>query len=223
MLEKIRAVNNPLTIIAIFAALAEIAGTIALATVEKELQRTFVWFVMAFPTMLVTAFFLTLNFNPKVLYAPSDFRNEENFISTVVGTRELSVDLAALTEQLESAKEEIIKQASERVSLTGDTERAKLVDFVRNQISRVQVRLETTKQAADLITEATGAVPHSELQARIVQSLSAESNLSLKSVAKAVGRNAAVTERAIDRLVERGVVIDSDPRGDGCYSLVRER
>lgn len=85
MIEKINKVGNPLTVIAIFAGLAEIAGTIALAAVDKSLQPTFVWFVMLFPIFLVTLFFITLNFNPKVLYAPSDFKNENLFLDTLRG------------------------------------------------------------------------------------------------------------------------------------------
>jgi ABC-type amino acid transport system permease subunit len=80
MPEKINGIRNPLTIIAIFAGLAEVAGTVAMATVNKELQGTFVWFVMGFPILLVLLFFLTWNFNPKVLYAPSDFRSDDSFL-----------------------------------------------------------------------------------------------------------------------------------------------
>ena len=75
MIDKIKAVNNPLTIIAIFAGIAEIAITVALATMDKEVQHIFVWFVMAYPTLLAVLFFGTLNFNAKVLYAPSDFNS----------------------------------------------------------------------------------------------------------------------------------------------------
>jgi hypothetical protein len=60
--EKIKTVNNPLTIIAIFAGLAEIAGTTVLALVDKEIQHVFVWFVMVFPALLVILFFGTLVF-----------------------------------------------------------------------------------------------------------------------------------------------------------------
>lgn len=35
---------------------------------------------MLFPPFLVSLFFLTLNFNHKTLYAPSDFENQENFM-----------------------------------------------------------------------------------------------------------------------------------------------
>lgn len=46
MIEKVKPVNNPLTIIAVFAALAEIDGTVALGIVSKDLQPMFIWFVM---------------------------------------------------------------------------------------------------------------------------------------------------------------------------------
>lgn len=88
MIEKINRISNPLTIIAIFATLAEIAGTVSLGIVNPSLQSVFVWFVMLFPVLLVTAFFLTLNFNPKVLYAPADFRDDKSFIATVSGAFE---------------------------------------------------------------------------------------------------------------------------------------
>ena len=53
MIEKMKAISNPLTIIAIFAAEAEILGTISLANVDKELQHVFIWFVMLFPVFLM--------------------------------------------------------------------------------------------------------------------------------------------------------------------------
>ena len=74
MIENIKPVSNPLTIIAIFAALAEVAETVALAMADEQIQATFVWFVMGFPLLLVISFFLTQNFNSRVLYAPSDFK-----------------------------------------------------------------------------------------------------------------------------------------------------
>lgn len=80
MIEKIKKVSNPLTIIAIFAALAEVSGTIVLPFLKVGSQDLYVWFLMIFPTILIFLFFLTLNFNHKVLYAPSDFQDEGNFI-----------------------------------------------------------------------------------------------------------------------------------------------
>lgn len=72
-------VSNPLTLIAVFAGIAEIAATVALPQLELAVQETFVWFVMAFPTLLVLLFFATLNLNAKVLYAPGDYRDDSTF------------------------------------------------------------------------------------------------------------------------------------------------
>ncbi|MDD4617510.1 MAG: hypothetical protein PHW76_10490 [Alphaproteobacteria bacterium] len=80
MLEKIGAIKNPLTIIALFAGIAEISGTFVLPHITDGNQSTFIWFLMVFPLVLVSLFFLTLNFNHKVLYAPSDFKDEDNFL-----------------------------------------------------------------------------------------------------------------------------------------------
>ncbi|WLE96850.1 MAG: hypothetical protein QTN59_19500 [Candidatus Electrothrix communis] len=79
MTEKVGTIKNPLTIIAIFAAISEISGTIVLPFINAEHQGLYIWFLMIFPIILVVTFFLTLNFNHKVLYAPSDYKDEENF------------------------------------------------------------------------------------------------------------------------------------------------
>lgn len=73
-------IQNPLTIIGLFAGIAEVAGTVVLPLVHESLQSVFVWYVMGFPIVLIILFFVTLNKNPKVLYAPSDFTDEENFM-----------------------------------------------------------------------------------------------------------------------------------------------
>lgn len=82
---QIKQVSNPLTLIAVFASLAEIAATAVLPMVEGAVQGVFVWFVMLFPVLLVVLFFVTLNWNHGVLYAPSDFTDESNFLRTLFG------------------------------------------------------------------------------------------------------------------------------------------
>jgi len=80
MIEKIGTIKNPLTIIAIFAGIAEISGTGVLIFIsDTDNQRLFIWFVMIFPILLICLFFFTLYFNHKVLYAPSDFKEEKHF------------------------------------------------------------------------------------------------------------------------------------------------
>jgi hypothetical protein len=81
MTESMKRVRNPLTIIGIFCALAEVGGTVVLPFVVKENQVYYMWFLMVFPIL-----FLTLNFNSRVLYAPSDFRDDSNFLQYLLRT-----------------------------------------------------------------------------------------------------------------------------------------
>lgn len=169
MVEKIKAVNNPLTIIAIFAALAEVAGTVALGLVDKPLQQTFVWFVMGFPTLLVALFFVTLNFNPKVLYAPSDFKDEENFLRTLIGTQRVSRSLDEAKRQVEEAKSQILNQAIEQVTAVGSTERAKLEDILDRQLRRIESKIDSARETAqEVASDATAAHPRLHQAGRIL-------------------------------------------------------
>ena len=77
---KIGHIKNPLTIIAIFAGIAEVSGTIVLPFILTDNQELFIWFLISFPSILILLFFITLNFNSNVLYAPSDFEDETNYI-----------------------------------------------------------------------------------------------------------------------------------------------
>lgn len=83
VIEKIGPIRNPLTIIAIFAGIAEISGTAILPFLNLQNQSTYIWFLMLFPSILVALFFATLNFNHRALYAPSDYRDEDNFFRGV--------------------------------------------------------------------------------------------------------------------------------------------
>lgn len=80
-MSPIKTVKNPLTVIAIFAGTAEISGTLILPLLETQSQQIYIWFLMLFPFILIIFFFLTLNFNHRVLYAPSDFSNEDHFVN----------------------------------------------------------------------------------------------------------------------------------------------
>jgi len=82
ILDRFHTIRNPLTVIAIFAALAEAFSCLALPKLSPDVQRVFVWFVITFPAVLVLLFFATLNWNHKVLYAPSDFKSDDTFLRT---------------------------------------------------------------------------------------------------------------------------------------------
>jgi hypothetical protein len=76
---KIGPVKNPLTIIAMFAGIAEVSGTVVLPFINADIQSTYVWFLIAFPFYLVTLFFGILCFKSVVLYAPSDYDDPNAF------------------------------------------------------------------------------------------------------------------------------------------------
>ncbi len=109
VIEKIGPIKNPLTIIAIFAAIAEISGTIVLPFIVPENQSIYVWFLIVFPILLIVLFFLTLNFNHKVLYAPSDYQNEDNFLR--------SLPRASLAEKVLKIEAEIAEEEKATQSL----------------------------------------------------------------------------------------------------------
>ncbi|WP_303674464.1 hypothetical protein [Pseudomonas aeruginosa] len=81
MAKKYAHIKNPLTVIAIFATFAEVGGTIVLPLLEGEVQERYVWFLMAFPVLLVWLFFRVLWHKHEVLYAPKDYRDDINFLS----------------------------------------------------------------------------------------------------------------------------------------------
>jgi len=87
MIEKVKKISNPLTVIAIFAAIAEISGTVILPTLSDSVQPLFVWFLIGFPTLLVVCFFITLNLNPRSLYSPSDYKYENNYVKIMSGAK----------------------------------------------------------------------------------------------------------------------------------------
>ncbi|MGB7548968.1 MAG: hypothetical protein WBM14_14570 [Terracidiphilus sp.] len=147
MLEKINGIRNPLTIIAIFACLAEVAGTVAMAAVNKELQGTFVWFVMGFPILLVLLFFLTLNFNPKVLYAPSDFRSDDGFLDMQRSGKIIASGFREIVTQLDVAKQEIVEEAVKQVGKSVQIERALLSNIVDEQIGLIRKKMESTSKS----------------------------------------------------------------------------
>jgi hypothetical protein len=76
-------ITNPMTIIAIFAMLTETSATLSLPYLDNDDRDIYVWFLISFPLCLIFLFFVTLNFNYKSLYAPSDFEKGEDFIKII--------------------------------------------------------------------------------------------------------------------------------------------
>jgi hypothetical protein len=105
MIENIGSVKNPLTIIAIFAGIAEISGTAVLPFINPELQFIFIWYVIFFPILLNILFFITANFNHHALFGPTDYRDDKYFVQLQKekGSKELKEHIKKLNHQLNSA------------------------------------------------------------------------------------------------------------------------
>ncbi|AEG92490.1 hypothetical protein [Ramlibacter tataouinensis] len=213
MLENMRAVSNPLSIIAIFAALAEVAGTVVLALVDKTIQGTFVWFVMLFPILIVVLFFLTLNFNPKVLYAPSDFRDEDNFLQTMLGAKWIESSLTKIDTQIEEAKQAIAEEAKRRIGATAAESNAKLQSIVDRYLKTIQESVESTRETAvDLNIMSFDKLPHSAFQAKIMHILRTRNDyVPLSEISNITKMGEQATRRSLEKLQGRKIV---EPNSD---------
>lgn len=80
-------IHNPLTVIAIFSMLTEASAAVSLPYIDSENQEIYVWFLIVFPSILVTLFFITLNFNNKTLYSPTAPSKEQKQPKTRSGSQ----------------------------------------------------------------------------------------------------------------------------------------
>ncbi|MFA0570884.1 winged helix-turn-helix domain-containing protein [Vibrio gallaecicus] len=129
-------VSNPLTIIAIFAGVAETLATVALVKLPLEIQAIFVYFVMAFPMAIVLLFFFVLYFKNIVLYAPSDFDNQNHYLQANNLKEKVDHQMDEIfasinkrgaklsQEELERAKSELAK------TITKETMPARMMDIL---------------------------------------------------------------------------------------------
>lgn len=83
MNKPLKTITNPMTLIAIFATLSETSAAISLPFLDDDDREYYLWFLISFPFYLLLLFFITLNFNYRSLYSPSDFRKGKHFIKTM--------------------------------------------------------------------------------------------------------------------------------------------
>ncbi|ROO38877.1 hypothetical protein SAMN03159507_02427 [Pseudomonas sp. NFACC32-1] len=83
MTKPLKTITNPMTLIAIFATLSETSAAISLPFLDDQDREYYLWFLISFPFYLLLLFFVTLNFNYRSLYSPSDFRKNKHFVKTM--------------------------------------------------------------------------------------------------------------------------------------------
>ncbi|WP_025112374.1 hypothetical protein [Pseudomonas sp. H1h] len=83
MIKIKKKITNPMTVIVIFAFISESSAAISLPFLGSNEREIYVWFLISFPFYLLLLFFVTLNFNYRSLYAPSDFNKDDSFLKIV--------------------------------------------------------------------------------------------------------------------------------------------
>ncbi|OGT11563.1 MAG: hypothetical protein A3J49_00610 [Gallionellales bacterium RIFCSPHIGHO2_02_FULL_57_16] len=155
MLEHFGTIRNPLTIIAIFAGIAEISGTAILPFVSPENQASYIEFLKLFPPFLVLLFFATLNFNHRVLYAPSDYKDENNFFKRIGFASRDELNRKIEDDILDEVEEQSSQQSGVNAATT-DTDEASTQDsasIVKESVADQtpqKVRLVTNKSTEDV-------------------------------------------------------------------------
>ncbi len=188
MVEKVRRISNPLTIIAIFAALAEINATVSIGLVDKELQEIFLWFVILFPTLLVILFFITLIFFTEVIYAPSDYKDDSGFHRALFGEfKEPDSDINLDTD--------IIKRTLKDLGIKSDNNKDVNISVSDNVKYLFEVRYTLEKELrriASKLLEVDSPYPAIRLTEQILQS-----GLLTKQEHKAIRNIFSITAPAI--------------------------
>ncbi len=111
--------RSPLTIIAIFAGIIEASALASLPFLSEESQTTYTWFLVGFPFFLTVLFFLTLNFNYKSLYLPSNTESAPTFPAHLSLDSALDVDTSIgdpLLPSMQIKKDEALTKTEEEAS-----------------------------------------------------------------------------------------------------------
>lgn len=76
-------IRNPMTVIALFVGLTEIAFGLAFSKAPENLQTPIVWFLVIFPSLCALCFFLVLFFRPENFYGPHDYRSDKGYLEAL--------------------------------------------------------------------------------------------------------------------------------------------
>jgi len=216
MIEKIKHIRNPLTIVAIFATLAELAGTVSPTTIDERYHIIIVCFLVVFPTLLVILFFLTLWCRPWVLYGPSDFQNEEHFLEMLTDAQRLSIELDTINAQVQGSKKKIINEV---LWCNNSQERdvKKISEVVNNETAQIISRIDSARSSLEHYASGIlpRALPQSRLQNDIFHELrKSPEELSFPQICEKIKRDRTEVKKALDRMVQRHI-IKTINRSDG--------
>lgn len=103
-------------IIALFASLAEVSGTVVLRFLPERIQFIFIWFVILFPIIIVLLFFYILYKKPLHFYSPEYYQNETNFMASMADVIDNQQQIIGIVDVMnEALPQEVRNQIQERV------------------------------------------------------------------------------------------------------------
>jgi len=149
-----------------------------------------------------------LNFNPTALYAPSDYKNEENFLKFARHHRALELSLDQINEQLEKTKAELVDQLKDEAGKLGTSESDRISKIAVDQINLISRYVESARVIGeDFASTADSPLPHSALQADILKFLATTpEGKSASEIGNALRMSEAATHRAASKLAKRGLL-----------------
>lgn len=130
-------IKSPLSVIAIFAGISEIAMTVTLLQLNDESQRIFIWFVMLFPVLLVVAFFFVLYTKPAVLFSPADYQEDATYLKSIGNAKNMD-QLALRIEQLEEASKTLQSYIDKVVENTIPDQSNAIIEAERKKLDEVR-------------------------------------------------------------------------------------
>lgn len=87
----VSAVTGPLKMIAVFATSSEVIGTLVVPFIDDTRnQLVLIAFLVVYPAILTFLFFFVLYKKHLVLYGPSDFSNQKDFLELTLKTKEIA-------------------------------------------------------------------------------------------------------------------------------------
>ena len=207
-------ITSPLTIVGLFSGIAEIAGTTVLAFLPLELQKIFIWFVIAFPTILLVSFFLTWNFNTKVLYPPDAYPNPDDFLKLMLHESDKVKakveksfnDYGLVSGTILDELREMLKTQANITSATGcggEKLAEEKIDSIVKKFN--QVRTNASEDIANLFAENTEIIN----QGAIMMALSNVTELSYGQLLRKTKLSKTELDSALSALVNENLILCS--------------
>ncbi len=210
--------TNPLTIVAIFAGLAEAAGT-TLALVSKELQSTFVWFVMGFPVLLVILFFLTWNFNSKVMHLPGSYAEMTKYMKEISGNygSKFEKKIKELERLFESVKKEISQHIEKAPSRSAGEDTRAVAKMLDAKMADIYGKLNEAKSTTANYVKLTSSLPSRKAPISIISALSGSRPLTIKELSARTGLKERLILKEIKGDALSGILAKENDGPDALY------